>query len=131
MPEQISFRDKTISLIMPLLSTAIKSSVTRMGVPKELQTNCFWAVKKYMRKVLYDLSDGELEEIQTFMKSVFGNDVLTSTFSRCDFTNTFPVSLTDLIESAIQGYLNYRKAKVIRSYSISVPFRILPPQFKK
>lgn len=104
-------REEFISTLMVILSTVIRKDIEELGVPLELHSNCLWGVKKYMRKVLYNLTNAELQEIRDMLREMGKFDLAKVHMQQGDFSVLLPSDLEDLIKSAIKGYMNYKRVK--------------------
>lgn len=104
-------REDFISRLMLILSVVIKKDIEELGVPLELRSNCLWGVKKYMRKVLYNLTNAELQDIENTFREMGKLDLARVQVQLGDFKQLLPSDLADLIVSAIKGYMNYKRIK--------------------
>jgi len=104
-------REEFISNLMLILSFVIKKDIEELGVPPDLRSNCLWSVKKYMRKVLYSLTNAEVLDIKNTFQEMGKIDAARVLAQHGDFEHLLPTDLTDLIVSAIKGYLNYKRIR--------------------
>ncbi|MBM4447537.1 MAG: hypothetical protein FJ023_09405 [Chloroflexi bacterium] len=102
-------RNQAIGTFMVVVGMAISKEMDDLGVPPHLKPNCLWAVKKYMRKVLRDLTDSEIQldviTLQNLVKTYPSFGPIISSQPDLLLSN----DLRHLIRSAIRGYLNYKK----------------------
>jgi hypothetical protein len=106
-------RNAIIGPLMIIIEAVIRKDMEELGVPPHLRPNCLWAVKKYMRKSLRDLTDTELEAYRDFLRSVAGTEAQLTAMLSLQPELLLTDDLQSLIRSAIKGYLNYKKANRI------------------
>lgn len=99
-----------IGHLMVIIDRVISREMKELGVPPQLTPNCLWAVKKYMRKALRDLTDAELEAYRELISKIAGAEAQLAAMISQQPELILPNDMRDLIRSAINGYLNYKKA---------------------
>jgi hypothetical protein len=110
--KEVSMTDRNdyIGPMMVIIDRVIRREMEELGVPPQLMPNCLWAVKKYMRKALRDLTAAELEVYRDFISKIAGTEAQLAAMISQQPELILPNDMLDLIRLAINGYLNYKKA---------------------
>jgi hypothetical protein len=112
-------RNYYIGPMMVIIDRVITREMEELGVPPNLRPNCLWAVKKYMRKALRDLTDAELEVYRETISKIAGTEAQLAAMLSLQPQLILPNDMLELIRLAINGYLNYKKAGHVISKSIA------------